>query len=233
MDMKMWKKGTPKFKAGDVYYIRGMGFISTLIRFVISVRYGIPYRETFSHTELQYDKKTHVSAEPKGVMFVENDNSSILKASRVEVYRILGAPEKIKRTVKSAASFVGKGYAYARYLLDSWRLGMFFFTLAALFKIIFSSWNLWVLIGILAGFIAIEKILKYYDIRTMDCAEVVASAFDAGGIMPVLGKARDDHPSGIRKSTVTLEWNGKAELVAWRTNKTDGWMVRVKSTTNK
>ena len=225
-DVKMWVLGTPKFKAGDVYFVRGRSIISVLIRLVISIRYGIPYNDTYSHTEVQVDETSHVSAEPNGVMVVENDNSSIMHASRVEVYRIKMNSLKIKKLVSTAMSFVGKGYAYARYLLDSWRIGMFYLSIVAVSKLIIGKWNGWVLVGVAIGFVAVEKVLKYYDIRTMDCAEVVAASFDAAGVMPVLGKARDDHPSGIRKSVKTLEWNGKAELIAWRTNKSGGWMIK-------
>ena len=51
-----------KFQCGDFFALRGYSLISRSIRFLTFVRYGIPFKKTFSHVESAVDDKNNVSA---------------------------------------------------------------------------------------------------------------------------------------------------------------------------
>jgi hypothetical protein len=74
-----------KFQCGDFFALRGYSSRSRLVRLLTSIRYGVPFKRTFSHVETAIDENRNISAEPKGVMYVKNDRKGIEKTKRCDV----------------------------------------------------------------------------------------------------------------------------------------------------
>ena len=114
------------FKIGDIFFIKGKTIQSRFIRLLVSVRYGLRFRDSFSHIESGWTVEENISAEGSGTKIVKNDRKALHKAD-IEVYRIDKMDEeKRKKHLEEGKKYVGGGYAYSRYILDALRIIIFF-----------------------------------------------------------------------------------------------------------
>lgn len=210
----------------DVLLSKGYSPISLLVRLLTSIRYGIPFRDCMSHIETAIDSEYTLSAKSSGIK--RRTLSDIEKGkSDVELWRFR------EITANQAAVFfaladrqIGKGYAYARYFLDTLRI------LSFIYLISFPWWKLagvpwkWVLRGVI--FLAVLQVvslwLRKWDKLTYDCAESVAELLHQIGLIPQLeSKARNDFPNSTRSKLMTLSWYGLARKVAEYKYKRKKW----------
>ena len=186
-----------KFQCGDFFVLRGFGLISRGIRFLISIRYGIPFKETFSHVESAINDKQNISAEPNGVMIVSNNRKKVT-GGYAKVYRFkkFDAEEK-KRHKEEAKKHEGIGYAFWRYALDAARIIV---GVLVLFWLFIAALNMLVGIVILAVIIflmLIKGFLKRKDMITEDCTETQSLIYSAYCRWFPLPKPRNEFPNGM------------------------------------
>lgn len=186
-----------KFQCGDFFVLRGFGLISRGIRFLSSIRYGIPFKETFSHVESAINDKQNISAEPNGVMIVPNTRKKVTDAY-AKVYRFKKFDnEDKKRHKEEAKKHEGIGYAFWRYALDAVRIIV---VVLVLFWLFIAALNLLVGIVILAVIIflmLIKGFLKGKDLITEDCTETQSLIYSAYCRWFPLPKPRNEFPNGM------------------------------------
>ena len=208
------------FEIGDIFLVRSSGFVAKLIRLIIYIRYGVPVKEAFSHIESSYSSKVDISAEPSGVKLVANNRFD--KKTYVKVYRLKRMTrEKQNEHARLAESFIGKGYAYARYLLDTFRIATFYVVMMMVafgffgfvFSIGFSKIMAIVSAGIFIILTIAKPILAKRDILTHDCTELQSMIFSANGLWASLPKPRNEFPDGMKQVLDNLVLNGQAELI--------------------
>ena len=212
-----------EFQTGDFKVVRGSSLISKGIRLLCSVRYGIPYKQTHNHVESFFDCKTIISADAKGVVLKPFESYDGDGKEEYRVYRFKNFGEGWHQYFKNKAKeYVGKGYAYARYVLDTVRIVLF---LTALFTLIFaligafmSSKFLLLLAGLSLIFICILTLIKPYlikkDILTHDCVELQSLIYSTNELWVPLGnKSRNEFPDGMSHVLKNLELHGVVEIV--------------------
>jgi len=204
------------FQCGDFFVLRGFGLISRVIRLLTSVRYGVPFLETFSHVESAINEKQNVSAEPNGVEIVDNDRPKVTDAY-AKVYRFMEFDEEDqKKHVEESKRHVGKRYAIWRYLLDTARIVSF---LIIIFGWIVALIDIWVGAFLLAVVIVISLLkgfLREKDKLTEDCSENQSLIYSANGRWFPLPKPRNEFPNGMVQVWENLVLNGIAVVVAER-----------------
>lgn len=204
------------FQCGDFFVLRGFKLISRGIRLLTSVRYGIPFRETFSHVESAINEKQNVSAEPNGVVIVNIDRPKVTKAY-AKVYRFKKFDEEDqKKHVEESKKHLGKRYAIWRYLLDTARIVSF---LIIIFGWIVALIDLWVGVFLLAVIIVItlfKGFLRKKDKLTEDCSENQSLIYTATGKWFPLPNPRNEFPNGMVQVWENLVLNGIAVVVAER-----------------
>ncbi len=209
-----------KTQPGDIFLVRSNEWIGKWVRLLISIRYGIPYKKAYSHIESSFDSTMNISAEPDGVKMAKNDRFD--KHIEYCVYRLKKMDEQKQTQHQNIAKrFLGKRYAYARYLLDFVRIASLFLFLAgvllALFGLIFSisaSKTLAIVAGGLLFFVTVTKpFLINRDIVTYDCTELQSMIFTANGLWVPPGKSRNEYPDGMKQVLDNLRINGNAEIV--------------------
>jgi len=205
-----------KFQCGDFFVLRGFGLISWGIRFLSSIRYGIPFKETFSHVESAINDKQNISAEPNGVMIVSNNRKKVTDAY-AKVYRFKKFDDEDKKKHKEeAAKHEGIGYAFWRYALDAVRIIV---VVLVLFWLFIAALNLLVGIVILALIIflmLIKGFLKSKDMITEDCTETQSLIYSANKRWFPLPKPRNEFPNAMVQVWENLVLNGVAIVVAER-----------------
>jgi len=212
-----------KFQCGDFFAIRGYGSKSYLVRFLTSIRYGIPFKKTFSHVETAINKTQNISAEAKGVMYVDNDREGIEK-SDVIVFRFKKFSLRDQQRHKTAAEkHLATKYAFARYFLDAsviiraafimfgWiflipglilgDLGLFLVSLIAL-------------VTFILFLTLVIKIAKKFDLLTEDCAENASLIYSKNKKWAPIPKERNEFPNGMVQVWRNLVLNKVAEVVA-------------------
>jgi hypothetical protein len=209
-----------KPEPGDIYLIKGNTLISKWVRLLISIRYGIPFKLAYSHIETSYDENTNISAEPSGIKLMNNRRFD--KKCDYRVYRLKKMDNaKKERHQKISERYIGKGYAYARYLLDFVRIGSFYlFLTGIMFAILgmvfslelskylaFASGVFFVLLT------AMKPSLIKKDIVTHDCTELTSIIFAANGLWVPPAKSRNEFPDGMKQVLDNLLLNGSAEVV--------------------
>jgi hypothetical protein len=209
-----------KPQPGDIYLIRGNKLISKWIRLLISIRYGIPYKQAYSHIEASYDEKTNISAEPSGIKLMNNRRFD--KNGDYRVYRLKKMdPAKQERHQKISERYIGKGYAYARYLLDFIRIGSFYLLLLGIFFTflgeifsITSSKYMAIASGLLFILLTVIKpSLIKKDVLTHDCTELTSIIFATNGLWVPPSKSRNEFPDGMKQVLDNLLLNSSAEVV--------------------
>jgi hypothetical protein len=210
------KEGLMGFQCGDFFVLRGFGLISKGIRLLTSVRYGIPFRETFSHVESAINEKQNVSAEQNGVVIVDNDRPKVTDAY-AKVYRFKKFDEEDKKKHEEESErHLGKRYAIWRYLLDTARIVSF---LIIVFGWILALISIWVGVFLIAVFIMITLLkgfLRKKDKLTEDCAENQSLIYLANGRWFPLPNPRNEFPNGMVQVWENLVLNGIAVVVAER-----------------
>jgi len=224
------KEGTLKFHCGDFFAIRSYGLRSCIIRLLSSIRYGIPFKKTFSHVETAVSGKRNISAQAKCVMYVDNNREGIQK-SDVIVFRLKKFYKTDKENhVAAAAAHLETRYAYGRYILDAFRItlavfilfGSIFFILGIpvlflvfpdVFKTVLkTNFMAWVALLVLL-FIGIE-IAKIFDKSSEDCAENASLIYSKNKRWAPIPKERNEFPNGMVQVWRNLVLNGVAEVVA-------------------
>lgn len=219
------------FQCGDFFVLRGFSLISRGIRLLTSVRYGIPFRETFSHVESAIDEEQNVSAEKSGVKIVSNKREKITKAY-AKVYRLKKFDDDDKKNHKEEAvnNHVGKKYAFWRYLLDFIRIVTF---ICALF------WGIVMMLNKFVGLIVLMEIVFFFLIKgflikkdklTEDCAENQSLIYSANGRWFPLPRPRNEFPNGMVQVWENLVLNGVAVVVAER-QKGGDWEWKIEEET--
>lgn len=207
-------------QTGDIYLIRSNGLIGRLVRLLISIRYGVPYKEAHSHIEISYDNTHNLSAEPSGAKLMKNNRFG--KSYDYKVYRLNKMdPEKQEKHKKINESFIGKGYAYARYALDILRIGSFYIfilgILSGLLGVVFSfTASQYLAFGSAVLFVlstAIQQVLAKKDILTHDCTELTSLVLAINGLWVPTVKSRNEFPDGMKQVLDNLVLNGGAEVV--------------------
>lgn len=215
-----------KFQTGDFFAIRGFGLVSRGIRLLTSIRYGIPFRETFSHVESAYDEKKNISAEADGVKILSNTRPKVTRAY-AKVFRFKNFTTEDKANHKKKANdHDGIGYAFYRYALDAARIITF---VLVLFWLFFTALDL--LVGIIVGaliifLILIKDFLKKKDKITEDCSETQSLIYSSNGRWYPLPNPRNEFPNGMVQVWENLVLNGVADVVAER-QRGGGWVWKL------
>lgn len=211
-----------KFQGGDFFALKSYGPRSRLIRLLIFLRYGVPFKKTFSHVETAVDEKRNISAEAKGVMYVANDREGI-KKSYVIVFRLKKFNEDDQnKHRKAAAGHIAIGYAYWRYALDASRIIRTAFILFGwIFLLVGIGISTYVFIRILIALVAfvifltiVIEISKIFDLRTEDCAENASLIYSENKRWAPIPRERNEFPNGMVQVWRNLVLNGVAEVVA-------------------
>lgn len=206
-----------EFQCGDFFVLRGFGLISKGIRLLTSVRYGIPFRETFSHVESAINDKQNVSAEKSGVEIVSNEREKVTEAyAKVYRFKKFDDEDKEKHEKEAVENHVGKRYAFWRYVLDFLRIVTF---ICALF------WGIVMMLDRFIGLIVLMEIVLFFLIRrylikkdklTEDCSENQSLIYSATGRWFPLPKPRNEFPNGMVQVWENLVLNEIAVVVAER-----------------
>lgn len=212
-----------KFQCGDFFALRGYSPRSRLVRLLSSIRYGIPFKRTFSHVETAIDEDRNISAGPKGVMYEKNDREGIEK-SDVIVFRFkkfsLQDQQKHK---KEAEKHLATKYAFARYVLDASVIIRFTFILFGWIFLIpgLVMRDLKLFIGSLIALVAfillltlVISIAKKFDLLTEDCAENASLIYSKNKKWAPIPKERNEFPNGMVQVWRNLVLNKVAEVVA-------------------
>lgn len=208
------------FQPGDIFLVRSNNLMGKLVRLIISIRYGIPFKEAFSHIESSYNHRVNISAEGPGVKLVNNNRFN--KKTCYCVYRLKGmTQEKQKQHQQISDQYIGKGYAYARYFLDAARITTFYLVIMAVifaffgfvFSITFSKYLAVASAGFFILLTAIKPILLKKDILTHDCTELQSIIFSTNGLWIPLPKPRNEFPDGMKQVLDNLVLCGQAQVV--------------------
>lgn len=217
----------PEFQMLDVFVYRGHSLTSKLVRFLTSVRYGIPFKDAYSHIAIGYDEETTISAESKGTMIVPNSEIDTKNKSDVVIWRFDKLHQWQKDNFyKVADPFIGAGYAYARYALDAARIFSFVcFILLLLFGTV--NWRYRLLFLGLILLLQLASIwLRKADKKTYDCAELSALILNKLHLMPFFSsKARNEFPNSQLTKMRMLKWHHHATVVAKYNYKKKEWVL--------
>jgi len=207
-------------QTGDIYLIRSSGLVGKLVRILISIRYGIPYKDAHSHIEIGYDSTHNFSAEPSGAKLKKNDRLN--KNCDYKVYRLNNFDqEKQEKHKKISEGFIGKGYAYARFALDTLRIVTFFVLILGMVSgllgmtsslavsqfIAFGSAVLFVLS------IVVQQVLAKKDMLTHDCTELTSLVLAINGLWIPTVKSRNEFPDGMKQVLDNMVLHGGATVV--------------------
>jgi hypothetical protein len=213
------------FKVLDVFFYRGYAFTSKVVRFLTSVRYGIPYKDTYSHIALGYDDNSTISAEASGTKLMPNSEIETTLKSDVIIYRFKNVSlGKIEEFYNVAPQYIGRGYAYARYLMDAGKIFTFVtFILTAMF-----GWINFKVFLTFAAFIALIQlatiILRKIDKKTSDCAELSAIILSQLKMMPHFSsQPRNEFPNSQLSKMVMMEWYGLVDMIGIWDYKSKTW----------
>jgi uncharacterized membrane protein YvlD (DUF360 family) len=200
-------------QCGDVFFYRAFDILSRIVRFLIGVRYGIPVREAFSHVDIAYDEERDVSAETSGVKYVQHDQEC--QGKEVFAFRFQGLSEEKKKLLREAMDArLGKGYAFARYLLDACRIISLVVALISPIAGIFSRSTALIFLGVFILLQLASLILKRIDKKTKDCSELTAEVLMAAGLFaPVSRDPRNEFPNSIFSKMQLLTLFGQAALI--------------------
>jgi len=212
-----------KFQCGDFFAIRGYSPKSRLVRFLSSIRYGIPFKRTFSHVETAIDENQNISAEATGVKYVDNDREGLEK-SDVIVFRFKKfSLQDQKRHQKAAKDHLATGYAFARYFLDaSVIIRVAFILFGWIFLIpglILGDLGLFIisLIALVAFILFLTIVIiiaKKFDLLTEDCAENASLIYSKNKKWAPIPKERNEFPNGMVQVWRNLVLNKVAYVVA-------------------
>ena len=213
------------FKVLDIFFYKGYSLTSKLVRFLTSIRYGIPFKDTYSHIAIGYDDVSTISAEASGTKLVPNVEIETTSKSDVIIYRFKNVSlSKIEEFYNIAPQYLGRGYAYARYLLDAGKIFTFvIFILTAMFG--------WINFKVFLSFIGfilfiqlISIILRRIDKKTSDCAELSALILNQLKMMPYFSsQPRNEFPNSQLSKMLMMEWYDLAEVVGIWDYKTKTW----------
>jgi hypothetical protein len=225
------KEGLMGFQCGDFFVLRGFGLISRIIRLLTSVRYGVPFSETFSHVESAINEKQNVSAEPNGVEIVDNDRPKVTDAY-AKVYRFKKFDEEDqKKHEEESKRHVGKRYAIWRYLLDTARIVSFLIIVFGWIVALISIWVGFFLLAVIIVITLLKGFLIKKDKLTEDCAENQSLIYSANGRWFPLPKPRNEFPNGMVQVWENLVLNGIAVVVAER-QKSGEWEWKLEEENN-
>jgi hypothetical protein len=212
-----------KFQCGDFFALTGYSLRSRFVRLLSSIRYGIPFKRTFSHVETAIDENQNISAEAKGVMYVDNDREGIEK-SDVIVFRFKNfSLQDQKRHKKAAKAHLDTGYAFARYVLDASIIIRFAFILFGwIFLIpglIMKDFGLFLgsliaLVAFILFLTIVIKIAEKFDWLTEDCVENASLIYSMNKKWAPIPKARNEFPNGMVQVWRNLVLNKVGEVVA-------------------
>ena len=212
-----------EFQCGDFFAIRAFSLRSRLIRLLSSIRYGIPFKSTFSHVETAIDEELNISAEAKGVMYVDNNRKGLIKSEGI-VFRFKRfGPEDQENHKEEADKHLATKYAFARYVLDASRIVRFTFILFGLIFLIpgLVMRNLGLTLGSLIALVAfilflilVIEIAKKFDLLTEDCVENVSLIYSKNKKWAPIPKERNEFPNGMVQVWRNLVLNNVAEVVA-------------------
>jgi hypothetical protein len=205
-------------RTGDVFFYRGHGPISKLIRFLISVRYGIPFKNTFSHVDFAIDEVNNLSAESSGIKSIPRTinykNNEVWAFRLTEVVDVI---EEIKRIAKQYQD-LHIGYAFARYILDTTRIVSFVLALLLpWFGLL--SWRMGLLVfcsGAVAYLVGVA--VRASDRRQQDCAENFSEVYERIGVLTWKGwgKARNTSPNGVYNVICNMCAYGAAKCIGYK-----------------
>jgi hypothetical protein len=203
-----------KFRTLDVFFYKGYSIRSKFIRLLISIRYGIPFKDSYSHISLGYDDNSTFSAESSGIKIIPNSEIET-KRDDVIIYRFKNLSwGKIEDFFTLVPQYLGKKYAFARYGLDAARIFTFVcFILTMLFG--------WISFKLFLGFVGfigflqlITIILRKIDKKTNDCAELSAIFLHKLRLMPFFSsKPRNEFPNSQLAKMKMMCWYDLAEIV--------------------
>ena len=216
---------TPKFKVLDVFFYKGQSITSKAIRLLSSVRYGMPYKDCFSHIDLGYDEDHTFSAEAKGAEIVSTERIETTSKRDVIVYRYRKiTQEQIDNFYKMVPEYEGRGYAFARYIIDAAKIFSFVVFILGLLTG-WMSLKFLLLFGIL--FIALQLVYIFFkkkDKGTSDCSELVAIFLDELKLMPYFSSdPRNEFPNSQLSKMEMMRWYGLADIVATFDYDTKTW----------
>jgi hypothetical protein len=123
-----------------------------------------------------------------------------------------------------APQYLGRGYAYARYLLDAGKI----FTFVTFILIAMFGWiNFKVFLSFI-GFIAFIQLvslaLRNMDKKTSDCSELSAIILDKLKMMPYFSsQPRNEFPNSQLSKMIMMEWYGWADVVGIWDYKSKTW----------
>ena len=200
-----------QLKPLDVCLYTGHSTTSKIIRFLTSVRYGIPYKECRSHIDIRYDNEQNISAEPKGTMLVNFEDS--LNNNDITVYRFKNLPD-LEFFYHIADELLGRKYAYARYFLDASRIFSFVFGVSGVVLSLFSfTVNMGFFIALLTfqlGSVWLRKV----DAQTYDCSETSSTILTGLNLLSsISSKLRNEFPNSIESQLKLLVKNGLVDVV--------------------
>jgi len=214
-----------KFKVLDVFFYKGNSLTSKAIRLLESVRYGMPFKDCYSHIDLGYDDKSTFSAEAKGAEIVPIENIDTIGKSDVVVYRYKNiTQEQIDKFYAMVPEYMGRGYGYARYAIDAATIFSFvLFIMGILFG--WLSWKFLLLFGGLFIILQIvAKLLQKLDKGTSDCSELSAIFLDELQLMPYFSSdPRNEFPNSQLSKMEMMRWYSHADIVATFDYKTKTW----------
>lgn len=197
---------------GDIIFVRSHTLLGKLIRLIISVRYGVPFKKAFSHVQSVYDGTDCISAEPKGCKIV---HINLLEGYDLLTYRIKGISPLVFKS--EANKYIGKPYSYPRYAIDAIRIICFVIGLLLLpigvISFFIGNW-VWFLgfFGFGLGLTLLKPGLLRSDKVSYDCTELQSSIFSGiGAWVPPAGMPRNEYPDGMIQVLDNLCLHGKAE----------------------
>lgn len=212
-----------EFQCGDFFAIRGYSLRSRFVRLLSSIRYGIPFKRTFSHVETAINEKQNISAEAKGVMYVNNDREGIEKSDGI-VFRFKKFSLKDQKKHKEEArKHLATKYAFARYALDASVIIRFAFILFGWIFLIpglvvkvrgLFLGSLIALVAFILFLTLVIGIAKKFDLLTEDCAENASLIYSKNKKWASIPKERNEFPNGMVQVWRNLVLNKVAEVVA-------------------
>jgi len=195
----------------DVCFYKGYKPTSKAIRLLTSIRYGIPYDECLSHVDIRYNNKKNISAEPKGTMLVNFEDS--LKYNDVTIYRFRKLPD-LNLFYEIADKLLGRKYAYARYLLDASRIFSFVFGVSGTLLSLF-NWK--INAGFFVALLILQLVsiwLRKVDAQTYDCSETSSTILTGLNLLSsISSKLRNEFPNSIESQMKLLVKNGLVDVV--------------------
>lgn len=200
-------------------FLKSKTLTGFIVRLLVSVRYGIPFKSALSHVYVRYGLRKSsgelmrgsiVSAEPTGLKVLKEDAFDNPKF-QAEEFEVILSPEQTVGVFRNLERILRDSpkYAFGRYLMDALKI-LLFFGAAGIIGLFASGYTHTALktVCFWIALLIVYAVAVPFDLKTSDCAEVVSETF-WGVFYPLGGKHRNSSPDSIYSVVMTLRKFGK------------------------